>query len=104
MPQTALEICNSALTKIGGRTISTYGDTSTKEAFLVTARFQPILETITRNHVWGFLKEITTLTSTTATTLVPWLWIHTLPSDLARLLSVRYNGYDIDTELTSDGL
>lgn len=88
MPQTALQICNSALIKIGGRTVPTYGNTDTKEGELVAEAFPRILGYMTRNHVWGFLKKIATLTSATATTVVPWSWIHDLPTDLGRILSV----------------
>ena len=72
MPQTALQICNSALVKIGGAAITAYGGTSSKEARLTTDSFPRSINLLTRSHVWAFLKKVSMLTSVTTTTIFPW--------------------------------
>lgn len=99
MPQTALQICNSALVKIGGAAITAYGGTSSKEARLTTDSFPRSINLLTRSHVWAFLKKISTLTSVTTTTIFPWGYVQTLPSDLGRILAVTdASGSPIDYE------
>lgn len=98
MPQTALQICNSALIKLGGRVIPSYGYTATKEGELVTEQFPKVLNTISRGHVWSFLKTVATLSSGTVTTLDSWGYTHTLPSDLGRILDVSINAQNIEYE------
>lgn len=94
MPQTTLQICNSALIKIGGRAIDTYGGTASKEATLTTARFTPCLNAMIRGHVWAFLKKVAVcISTTTADSLAPvdevvWSYVHELPLDLGRILEV----------------
>ena len=98
MPQTTLQVCNSALLKLGGRTIAAFGSSTIKEEQLTTEQFPKCLGFLVRSHVWHFLKTIDQLTGGTATTQDQWSFIHTLPTDCVRILRVSVNDIDIDYE------
>lgn len=104
MPQTPTQICNSALLKIGGRTVTSYTGDTTKEGTLVQEQFPKVLHSVARSHVWHFLKDYETLTGTASTTVLPWSHYAALPADCLRILSVGVNNYNVPYEQMGDTL
>lgn len=98
MPQTPTQICNSALLKIGGRTVSSYTGDTTKEGTLVQEQFPKTLHYVCRSHVWHFLKTFADLTGVATTSLSPWTHTVTLPADCLRILSVSVENYAVPYE------
>jgi len=98
MPQTPTQICNSALLKIGGRTVTSYTGDTTKEGTLVQEQFPKALHFVARSHVWHFLKDFEDLTGTTTTALDPWTHYAALPADCLRILSVGVENYAVPYE------
>jgi hypothetical protein len=98
MSQTLLDIANSALVKLGGRTIPAFPSSATKEGELVSARLLPCLRQMTRSHVWAFLKAYTMLNVPTPSTLTPWSHQHTLPANLGRIVSVTVGSFRVAYE------
>lgn len=92
MPQTKLQICNAALIKIGGRTITSLTQL-VKEAELCTHRFDALRDALLRGHTWAFSKEAVTLASAGDSTINPWLYYVELPDDLARIVAVGTDAF-----------
>ena len=88
MPQTATQIANSALIKLGAPVISALGDVTTKEGRLINERFRPVLNMILRNHTWHFAKAFADVTGVPDTNVKPFEWRFHIPTDAARILSV----------------
>lgn len=90
---TALQICNSALIKLGAKTISALTGLTTKEYDLCVERYPRLRNALLKSHVWAFAKVIdeSMTSAANATTLVEiWDWKHTLPTTIpvGRILSV----------------
>lgn len=100
MPQTLLDIANSALVKVGSPLISSLL-LATKPAELANARIRPVRNMILRNHVWAFARSYASPTPA-ASTIDRWSYAYTLPALCLRILSVtsgedgsRINEYEI---------
>lgn len=106
MAQTPLQICNSAILKLGGRTIAAYGNTSTKEGQLVTEAFPRVLSQMLRGHVWGFAKVVTEVAGTADASVSPWTRRHALPTNptIARILSIVVEEEPIEFERVGDNI
>lgn len=98
MPQTPTQLCNSALLKIGGRTVTSYTGDTTKEGELVQEQFPKTLHQMCRSHVWHFLKTFTSLTGTADANTDNWSFVVTLPTNCLRILSVSVERHVIQYE------
>ena len=88
---TALQICNSALIKLGAKTISALTGLTTKEYDLCVAQYPRLRNAVLRNHTWSFAKIVDdNLTTAAAAALTEvWSYRHTIPTTIpvARFLS-----------------
>jgi hypothetical protein len=91
MPQTILQVANSALIKIGARQIATLGE-ATKEAENVTARIRGVRDMMLRSHVWTFARKHFAMVPVTAD-LGNWTNYFVLPADCLRLLAIYDSGH-----------
>lgn len=98
MSQTALQICNSALIKIGAKTITSLDDGS-KPAELCTARYPTLRDMLLRDHVWSFSKAAVTLSALAeASPVYPWDYQLQLPSDCARIVGLSVEDNELQFE------
>lgn len=88
MPSTALSICNSALIKLGAKTITTFTD-DRKEAELCSARYPLIRDNLLRGHTWAFAKRAISLTPDDVSDLPSWEQMFSAPSSVARIISIK---------------
>ena len=93
MPQTLLQVANSALIKIGSPTITSL-DEETKQAELAKERTLSVRDKILRHYAWTFAKRITTL-AYTGQSVAGWAYEFTLPEDCLKILRITSGGYDI---------
>lgn len=91
MPQTLLQVANSALIKIGASPISglTQG---VKPAELANARIRPVRDMLLRGHVWNFARGKASLTAV-ASDIDKWGWYYVIPTNVLRILSL-FDGED----------
>lgn len=87
MPQTLLEVANSALIKIGARRITALNE-ATKEAETVQARIRQVRDMMLRSHVWTAFRKFAT-PAAVAGDVPPWAFYYAIPADCCRLLSLR---------------
>lgn len=89
---TALQICNSALIKLGAKTISALTGLTTKEYDLCVAQYPRLRNAVLRNHTWAFAKIVDDAMTTAAAVALDevWSYRHTLPTTvpIARIISV----------------
>ena len=99
MPQTAIQICNSALMKLGEKAITSFEDGSTNSD-RCALRYPALRNLLLRSHVWNFTKKVVTLPALAGDSeLGQWESRHQLPTDLARILSVANEpGYEVEYE------
>lgn len=98
MSQTAIQICNSALAKLGERTITAFTD-GTKTSDLCNLRYPVIRNNLLRDHVWSFAKTFVNLSPEVDPSVVfPWTYQFILPSDVARILSVTVDDDEVPYE------
>ena len=98
MAASDVEICNSALHKIGARRISALSD-GTKEAILLNDVYNRLRKEVLRNHPWSFAISYTALAPTGNTPVWPkWTKEFVLPSDVLRVLEVDPD-YDAPWEI-----
>lgn len=88
---TALQICNSALIKLGAKTISALTGLTTKEYDVCVAQYPRLRNALLKNHVWTFAKVVddAMVTSAAASLTELWSWRHTIPTSVpvGRILS-----------------
>lgn len=101
---TALQICNSALIKVGAKTISALTGLTTKEYDLCVAQYPRLRNALLRNHTWSFAKVVdealTTVAADAMTTV--WTYKHTLPTTvpIAKILAVTSpDDFPVDYEV-----
>jgi hypothetical protein len=95
---TEVEICNSALSKLGVEPLNTLSD-NTKKARLCAKQYSKIRDWLLRRHPWNFaVKQITLTPESTAPTF-GYQYQYILPSDFIRL----YKNNDPDYEYTIQG-
>lgn len=99
---TALQICNSALIKLGAKTITALTGGLTKEFDMVTAQYPRLRNALLRSHPWAFAKVVSdTLTQVAADVMTEtWAYKITLPTDIGRVLAISdTNNCEISYEL-----
>ncbi len=79
---TALQICNSALIRLGAKTISALTGLTTKEYDLCVALYPRLRNTLLKSHTWAFAKVVDdALTTVAADALTEvWSYKHTIPT------------------------
>lgn len=87
MSNTAVDICNSALIKLGQERINTLNDAN-KRAKLCKEQYGKIIRKTLRGGIWGFAATRTTL-STTGQTAWGELNMFPLPLDFVKMLKVE---------------
>jgi hypothetical protein len=98
MALSAVEICNSALHKIGARRISSLSD-GTKEAIILNDMYDRLRKEVLRSHPWNFAIAYVALSETVNTPVWPkWSKEFLLPSDVLRVLEVEPD-YDAPWEV-----
>jgi len=89
MATDAVEICNSALVKIGAARITSLSD-STKEAKLCNQIFVSIRDEVLRAHPWNFAKKRATLSVDATAPNWGYSYRFALPVDCLRILKTQY--------------
>ncbi len=84
---TIVEICNSALVKIGAKTILSIDD-DTKEANLCKVRIFPVRRIVLRMHPWNCAIDRQKLAPTTTAPVYGYSYAFNLPGGNLRLLEV----------------
>jgi len=96
---TTITIINSALTKLGQRTITTLSDDS-KSARLAARTYEAIRDDLLRDHPWNFAIKRTALSASTTTPAWGYDYYYPVPSDFLKLVEL-YNPsvypYSIET-------
>lgn len=86
MALSAVEICNSALHKLGASRISSLSDSS-KAAIVCNDQYNRLRKEVLRSHPWNFAKTYTSLAKTINTPVwEQWSAEFLLPSDVLRVL------------------
>jgi len=99
MAADSVEICNSALIKVGANTISSLSD-GTKASNLCNAQYDRLRKEVLRSHPWNFAISYTSIAATVNTPI----WTKqfsaefVLPADVLRVLETDL-GYNEDWEL-----
>jgi hypothetical protein len=90
-----LDICNSALIKVGAKPLRSLED-DTPERDAVVARYAHVRDMLLRGHIWKFSKDVAPLASTTADYIpTPWTTCFLIPSNCLRIISVNTRDYEI---------
>ena len=98
MAATSVDICNSALHKIGAKRITSLSD-DTKQAIILNDRYDALRKEVLRSHPWNFSIAYVALAATANTPVWPeWSHEFLLPSDVLRVLE-GYVPYDQKWEL-----
>lgn len=97
MATTEIIICNSALTKLGARSIQALGDDS-NEANACNLRFEACKRAVLRRHPWNFAIDRVISAPEVATPAFEYAYQHVLPANCLRVLSVDPDtiGYRIE--------
>lgn len=90
MATSIIEICNSALTKVGARAIQDLTDDS-NEANVCNLRFEPCKRAVLRRHPWNFAIDRVTTAPETGSPAFGATYKHALPSDCLRVILVGPN-------------
>jgi hypothetical protein len=98
MANTIIEICNSALTKIGAESILSFED-GTKSSLTCKERFESCKKYVLRRHPWNCATKRKKLSPLTLAPEFGWTYKFQLPSDCLRVLVVN----DGDTEYSIEG-
>jgi hypothetical protein len=90
MASSEVEVCNSALIKLGVKTISSLEDDS-KEARLCKQQYPLMRDELLRSHPWNFAITRVALTKTSNTPAYEFTSEFLLPSDVLRVLLTDLN-------------
>jgi hypothetical protein len=97
MPQTRLQVANSALIKIGAPPIYNFSQESA-HATAVYQRISPVRDMMLRSHTWTAFRSITGTLTGTASNVASWAFYYSLPADFLRLLRVEVPGTHIHVD------
>ena len=90
MSVSVVDICNSALYKIGSTRISSL-DEQNKRAIICKDIYSKIRDEVLRAHPWNFATKRIQLAQETASPTFGYDYQYTLPSDCLRVLGVSYD-------------
>jgi len=86
MAADAVEICNSALVKVGAQRITSLSDT-TKAAIICNDQYNRLRKEVLRAHPWNFAIAYVALSATVNTPVwADWTYEFLIPSDVLRIL------------------
>ena len=99
MAATSVDICNSALHKLGAKRITSLSGEE-KAAIILNDRYDTLRKEVLRSHPWNFAIAYVAL-SPTANTPVWDKWSHefVIPSDVLRILETDQDDYNLDWEI-----
>lgn len=86
---TEVEICNSALTKIGAERITALSD-QTPQAILCNAQYALTRDSLLEAHPWNFAIKRASLTATANTPAFEFAYEYSLPNDCLRVFDTQY--------------
>lgn len=98
MAESAVQICNNALIKLGSNTITSLSD-DTKPARLCNKMYSIMRDDLIRSHPWNFTIERAALAQLASTPDFEFAFQYQLPSDCLRVLRLD----DPDTEYRIEG-
>ena len=90
-----VEICNSALDKLGTQPITSLDDT-TKESRLCNSNFPLSRDAVLAMHPWTVATKRVVLAPLTATPVFEWTFQHQIPADSLRILAVGESEIPVD--------
>lgn len=107
MATSPVEICNSALARLGSDRITSLED-DTARARVLNEQYDNVRKSLLRAHPWGFAKKRLELAALADAPLFGWDYYYQLPSDCLRVLGIdddqvewakegRYIGTDAST-------
>lgn len=91
MSFTSIDLCSRALTKIGAKSISSFGE-ETAEASVAEQLYTPTLEGILSSHPWRFALAQRDLTRLKEDPAGDFKYAYALPNDFLRAISAGING------------
>jgi len=110
MPQTLLQIANSALIKIGAARISAFSET-TKQAEVADAVIRSLRDSTLRSYNWSFAKNVTASITPTVQAFASWTHSAALPTECLRVVAVydattkaRISSYEIGSVATVESV
>jgi hypothetical protein len=83
-----VDICNSALIKVGAARISSLDD-NTKEGRLCKELYPRLCDELVRSHPWNFATARVALAATVATPAYGFDYQHQLPNDCLRVMNIN---------------
>lgn len=89
MASSVVAICNNALVRLGGKTITSLSD-GDKTANTCSVVYERTRDTLLRMHLWNFATKRTTLASETTSPSFEYAYSFPLPSDFIRVKAL-YN-------------
>jgi hypothetical protein len=96
-----LDICNSALIKLGSRLIVSLGD-STKSARLLNQQYNICKLAVLRSHIWNFAKDRAVLAPLVDTPAFGYAQAYQLPADFVRVAKINGEIRGIQYEVEGD--
>jgi hypothetical protein len=93
----AVDICNSALIKIGVEKISALSDNS-RQAILCNEQYDKLRKALLREHPWNFAVKRAALTDNGNTPAWDYEYEFDLPADCLRILNTQYADTDFQVE------
>lgn len=93
---TEVSICNSALIKLGGDTISGLTDDH-KSARLCNARFPMIRNKVLEDHAWSFATKTVSLAPVSGVTPQDWTYAFQMPGDFLKMVRGEDWNQEFDT-------
>lgn len=87
MASTIIEVCNSAITKVGGQSILSIDDNTT-EARICKLRFAPCRKIVIRRHPWNFAIDRVVTAPEVGSPAFGYTYKHPFPATLLRVLEV----------------
>jgi len=92
-----LDICNGALLKLGGRTITSLSQ-DIKEARLCNARYTFLRDEVLENGNWNFATKRAELAAVVDAPVWGYTYAYQLPADYLRLAELEYEEQDWEEE------
>lgn len=103
MAITQVGICNSALLKLGAKTIGSITE-NTKEAQLCKAMYDIVRDEVLQSHPWNFAIKRTPVLSADATApLFGYDYAYQIPSDCLRVIETNYDETVEDVDYAIEG-
>jgi len=83
-----IDICNMAIDKIGGQTISSFEDKNVPNAEFCKRWYDNLRIALLRIHNWNFAKKYITLTPNSETPIINYSYCYDLPTDYIKTVNI----------------